>query len=194
MSASGAAGWRPRWQYGRCCRNYSIQTPAGWSMPRTTIFQVSTVDRYGPYLVMQVGTLAIDQRKTKLAALLLELTGCAGVLERSEMAVRHQEGLSPASGLLAGNVPVGPIQIEENGLRFWVDLVHGQKTGFYNDQRGNRPAGRSLLPCAQRAQCFQLHGGVRRLCAGSTGNFCNEPGQQRRRPAIGRGKPTPQWF
>jgi 23S rRNA (cytosine1962-C5)-methyltransferase len=97
-----------------------------------------TVDRYGQYLVVQAGTLAIDQRKIQLATMLQELTGCQGVIERSEMAVRRQEGLEAASGVLAGAVPQAPIEVQENGLRFLVDLVHGQKTGFYTDQRTNR--------------------------------------------------------
>jgi 23S rRNA (cytosine1962-C5)-methyltransferase len=73
-----------------------------------------------------------------LAQLLRELTACRGVVERSEMALRRQEGLGPAVGLLAGEAPDGPIEVHESGLRFAVDLLHGQKTGFYTDQRQNR--------------------------------------------------------
>jgi 23S rRNA (cytosine1962-C5)-methyltransferase len=97
-----------------------------------------TVDRFADYLVMQSGTLGIDQRKEFLAGILLELTGCRGVIERSEMALRRQEGLEPAAGLLAGTAPQGPVEVTEGGLRFVVDLEHGQKTGFYTDQRHNR--------------------------------------------------------
>jgi 23S rRNA (cytosine1962-C5)-methyltransferase len=96
------------------------------------------VDRFAGYLVVQAGTLAIDQRKEHLAGILLELTGCKGVIERSEMALRRQEGLAPAGGLLAGTGPQGPVEVTEAGLRFLVDLEHGQKTGFYTDQRQNR--------------------------------------------------------
>jgi 23S rRNA (cytosine1962-C5)-methyltransferase len=97
-----------------------------------------TVDRYADYLVLQAGTLAIDQRKQMLAEILLQLTGCRGVVERSEMALRRQEGLGPATGLLAGAAPGAAIEVQEKGLRFAVDLQHGQKTGFYTDQRQNR--------------------------------------------------------
>ena len=96
------------------------------------------VDRFADYLVLQAGTLAIDQRKEHLAGILLELTGCKGVIERSEMALRRQEGLAPATGLLSGTGPQGPVEVTESGLRFVVDLEHGQKTGFYTDQRQNR--------------------------------------------------------
>lgn len=97
-----------------------------------------TVDRYGDFLVLQAGTLAIDQRKERLAAQLLALTGHAGVLERSEMATRRQEGLAAASGLLAGAAPPDRLEVSEHNLRFFVDLARGQKTGFYTDQRANR--------------------------------------------------------
>ncbi len=97
-----------------------------------------TVDRFNEYLVLQAGTLAIDRRKAMLAQILLELTGCRGIVERSDMAVRKLEGLSPATGTLAGSTPPGTIDIREDGLLFQVDLVHGQKTGFYTDQRTNR--------------------------------------------------------
>jgi 23S rRNA (cytosine1962-C5)-methyltransferase len=97
-----------------------------------------TVDRYGDHLVMQVGTLGIELRKELLAQQLLELTGCAGVVERSAMAVRQHEGLGEASGLLAGSPPPPLVKVQENGFTFQVDLLHGQKTGFFTDQRDNR--------------------------------------------------------
>ncbi len=96
------------------------------------------VDRYADYLVMQVGTLGIEQRKIELAQSLLALTDCKGIIERSELALRRQEGLPAAAGLLAGLAPDGPIAITELGLHYHVDLAHGQKSGFYMDQRDNR--------------------------------------------------------
>jgi 23S rRNA (cytosine1962-C5)-methyltransferase len=97
-----------------------------------------TVDRYADYLVFQAGTLAIDQRKPMLVQLLMELTGASGVVERSELALRKQEGLPEASGLLAGIQPPDHVEVTELGHRFLVDLATGQKTGFYMDQRENR--------------------------------------------------------
>jgi 23S rRNA (cytosine1962-C5)-methyltransferase len=122
-----------------------------------------TVDRFADYLVMQVGTLAIDQRKHLLSRLLIELTGCRGVVERSEMALRRQEGLGAAAGLLAGEAPGGTIQVVENGLCFAVDLEHGQKTGFYTDQRQNRR--RFASYCAAYAAANSATGGPRVLNA-----------------------------
>lgn len=105
-----------------------------------------TVDRYADWLVLQVGTLAMDARKHDLAAMLMELTGVRGVIERSELAIRRQEGLEEAQGLLAGSAPDGPVEIHENGHRFRVDILGGQKTGFYLDQRANRA--RAATYCA----------------------------------------------
>jgi 23S rRNA (cytosine1962-C5)-methyltransferase len=122
-----------------------------------------TVDRFADFLVLQAGTLAIDQRKEILALLLLELTGCRGVIERSEMALRRQEGLGPAAGLLAGEAPAGPIEVIESGLRFVVDLEHGQKTGFYTDQRQNRR--RFAAYCAAHSPHSESSGGPRVLNA-----------------------------
>ncbi len=96
------------------------------------------VDRYGDFLVLQAGALGMDRRKGLLARLLLELTGARGVVERSDMAIRKQEGLPPATGLLAGETPPERLQVTEQGHRFLVDLLRGQKTGFYTDQRENR--------------------------------------------------------
>jgi len=122
-----------------------------------------TVDRFGDWLVMQVGTLGIELRKQEIARLLLEVTGARGIIERSEMAVRKQEGLAEASGLLLGEKPPGRIEITENGATFLVDLLQGQKTGFYTDQRTNRQrvatycAGKRVLNAFSYTGAFAVH-------------------------------------
>ena len=128
-----------------------------------------TVDRYGEYLVMQVGTLGIEVRKQQLADLLLALTGCKGVIERSEVAVRRQEGLGDATGLLAGKEPPARITIQELGLRFYVDLMGGQKSGFYMDQRANRRRVATYCQGARVLNAFGYTGafGVYALAAGA---------------------------
>lgn len=121
------------------------------------------VDQYADYLVMQVGTLGIDQRKQELAEQLLALTGCRGVIERSDLALRRQEGLTEATGLLAGAAPTGPVDILESGFRYQVDLAHGQKSGFYTDQRDNRrrvaaySAGGRVLNAFSYTAAFAVH-------------------------------------
>lgn len=96
------------------------------------------VDHYAGYLALEVGTLGIERRKQMLAQLLQAATGAQTIVERSDTAARRQEGLTGAEGTLLGEAPTGPVDIAEYGLRFQVDLLQGQKTGFYLDQRENR--------------------------------------------------------
>jgi 23S rRNA (cytosine1962-C5)-methyltransferase len=98
------------------------------------------VDHYAGYLVVQCLTLGIAQRRAVLVEALAQVLSPAGIYERSDVEVRAQEGLAPAAGVLYGEAPPPQIEILEHGHRFWVDLAHGQKTGFYLDQRENRRA------------------------------------------------------
>jgi len=96
------------------------------------------VDRYGDFLVVQVLTLGIERWKGTLVELLMELLAPRGIIERSDVEVREKEGMSPQVGILAGEPPPETVEIVEYGVHFQVDLMRGQKTGFYLDQRENR--------------------------------------------------------
>ena len=96
------------------------------------------VDRYDEWLSVQFLTLGVDVRKEELVNLLVDLFKPAGIVDRSDPVARRQEGLHAGGGLLAGSMPPQDLQIVEHGLRFPVDLLGGQKTGFYLDQRENR--------------------------------------------------------
>ncbi len=121
------------------------------------------VDKVGDILVLQAGTLAIDRRKQELAEMLCTLTGCRSVVERSDMAVRKLEGLPPVTATLIGATPTEIVEIVEDGLVFAVDLLHGQKTGFYTDQRTNRRrvaaycAGKAVLNAFSYTGAFAVH-------------------------------------
>lgn len=110
------------------------------------------VDRYAEMLVVQCLSAGAERWRDVIVDLLVELTGIPNVYERSDVEVRGLEGLPEREGPLRGSMD-GPIEIEENGLKFAVDPVHGQKTGFYIDQRSNRArlgqlsAGRVVLNC-----------------------------------------------
>jgi 23S rRNA (cytosine1962-C5)-methyltransferase len=95
------------------------------------------VDRYGGCLVFSIGTAGVERWREILIGILLEVVGPAGIYERSEGRSRQLEGLSDRIGPAAGEIPAA-VEIMENGLRFEVDLITGQKTGFFLDQRGNR--------------------------------------------------------
>lgn len=97
------------------------------------------VERYGAWLVLQSLTLGIERVKPLLVALLTELCKPQGIVERSDVDVRDKEGLKPVTGLLDGSLSEpGVVEVLEHGHRFLVDLLGGQKTGFYLDQRENR--------------------------------------------------------
>jgi len=95
------------------------------------------VDRYGSFLVFSIGTAGIEKWREILVGHLSAAVGSVGIYERSEGRSRQLEGMPNRIGPVAGEVPA-TAEIVENGLRFEVDLMTGQKTGFFLDQRGNR--------------------------------------------------------
>lgn len=123
------------------------------------------VDRYAGWLVVQALTLGIEQRKTLLADLLVELLAPQGIYERSDADIRAKEGLPSKTGLLAGSEPPDLIEIDENGRRFLVDVRRGHKTGFYLDQRENRALvgdwlrSENGVPPRTVLNCFAFTGG-----------------------------------
>jgi 23S rRNA (cytosine1962-C5)-methyltransferase len=95
------------------------------------------VDRYGRFLVFSIGTAGMEKWRETLIGQLSDAVGAVGIYERSEGRSRQLEGMSNRIGPAVGDVPA-MTEIAENGLRFEVDLIAGQKTGFFLDQRGNR--------------------------------------------------------
>ncbi len=95
------------------------------------------VDRYADHLVLQAFSAGMDHRRESLAALLEELVSPVAIVERSDSPLRALEGLPPRVGMLRGEEP-GPVPIEEDGVKLEVDLLAGQKTGAFLDQRENR--------------------------------------------------------
>ena len=96
------------------------------------------VDRYGDYLVMQCLTWGIDRRKQMLAEILAQEFRPKAIIERSDADVRRKEGLMREKGVLLGEEPPAELIVQENGIQFGVNLLHGHKTGLYLDQRRNR--------------------------------------------------------
>jgi len=119
------------------------------------------IDRYGDYLVLQTLTLAMDLRKGLIVDALRELCSPKGIVERNDASIRRAEGMEPVVGILWGEVPP-TVPIEVQGLRFEVDLVNGQKTGFYLDQLDSYAgvaswaAGRRVLDCFANQGAFAL--------------------------------------
>lgn len=127
------------------------------------------VDRYADWLVVQFLTFGVDVRREVLVRLLAERFSPRGILDRSDVAVRRQEGLPLRRELAWGEAPPAELEILENGLRFPVDLVAGQKTGFYLDQRDNRRFVRALSGGRRVLNAFSYTGafGVYALAGGA---------------------------
>jgi 23S rRNA (cytosine1962-C5)-methyltransferase len=119
------------------------------------------VDRYGDYLVLQTLSSGADTLKTYLVDFLLEALKPAGILQRNDVKARRLEGMEEVCSVLWGTVP-DETEIMEDGIRFIVDMLRGQKTGFFLDQRENRIAARKYahgraLDCFTNTGAFALH-------------------------------------
>ncbi|MGB8658584.1 MAG: class I SAM-dependent rRNA methyltransferase [Candidatus Zixiibacteriota bacterium] len=116
------------------------------------------VDRYGDWLVMQFLALGFERLKERIVRQVWNLSGARGIYERSDVDVRAKEGLPQVAGPLAGDEPPDLIEINENGLRFLVDVKRGHKTGFYLDQRDNRRKVAPYLCGGKVLNCFSYTG------------------------------------
>ena len=115
------------------------------------------VDKFGDILVLQSLSLGIERIKDMLCDILMEVVRPAGIWERSDVPVRRLEGLEQTTGLLRGEVP-DRVDMVENGIHFLVDVKHGQKTGFFLDQKWNRAALKPLCRDARVLDCFCHNG------------------------------------
>lgn len=115
------------------------------------------VDRYGSSLSVQTFSFGMDRRLTLICDVLESLLKPGGIVERNESQTRSLEGLEAKKGILRGTAE--PVAIEENGIAYQVDLLEGQKTGFFLDQRENRLALRRYSKGAQVLDCFCNDGG-----------------------------------
>ncbi|MFM9968550.1 MAG: class I SAM-dependent rRNA methyltransferase [Burkholderiales bacterium] len=122
------------------------------------------VDRYADTLVLQLGSAGADRRRDLIVDTLGEATQCKSIFERSDADSRALEGLAERSGVLLGEPPHGQLEIREAELRYLVDVVGGQKTGFYLDQRDNRAKVRGHAKGREVLNCFCYTGGFTLAC------------------------------
>jgi 23S rRNA (cytosine1962-C5)-methyltransferase len=119
------------------------------------------IDRYGNYFVLQTLTLAMEMRKDLITTAMGDLFGDVAIIERNDAPVRKAEGLELRSGVLRGDASL-PIEIEIEGVGLELDLLRGQKTGFYLDQKHNYGIvagfahGRWVLDCFTNQGAFAL--------------------------------------
>jgi 23S rRNA (cytosine1962-C5)-methyltransferase len=124
------------------------------------------VDRYGDNLVLQTLTLGMDLRKTLIVEALKSVLGSSvqSILERNDAPVRRAEGMEAQVGVLSGEAP-GETQIELAGLKFTVDLMQAQKTGFYLDQLPHYETVAQYARARRVLDCFTSQGAFALACA-----------------------------
>lgn len=130
------------------------------------------IDKFSDVLVFQALALGIDRYKQLLIRLLKEILQkdgitIRGVYERSDAKEREKEGLRKVKGFLGESFDTN-VQMEENGVKYIVDVKDGQKTGFFLDQKYNRLAIQRLCKGADVLDCF-THTGSFALNAGIAG-------------------------
>jgi 23S rRNA (cytosine1962-C5)-methyltransferase len=116
------------------------------------------VDRYGDYLVMQTLDQGMDAAKSDIASCLEEIFAPRGIVARNDAAVRTKEELPIETTILAGDVP-DAVSVRMNGLTLTADLLHGQKTGIFLDQRQNYLAAAGYAHGGKALDCFTSSGG-----------------------------------
>jgi 23S rRNA (cytosine1962-C5)-methyltransferase len=123
------------------------------------------VDRYGDVLSAQFLSAGPERWKATIADLLVKLTGCTRLYERSDASVRTLEGLPAVRAWLRGgsdDPAAARVTIHESGWKLTVDVAEGHKTGYYLDQRDNRARFAALVEhygCRSVLNCFSYTGG-----------------------------------
>ncbi|WP_454052536.1 class I SAM-dependent rRNA methyltransferase [Clostridium sp. Marseille-Q7071] len=125
------------------------------------------IDKFEDIYVIQSLALGIDKYKQTIVDILIEEYNARGVYERSDAAVRLKEGMEQTKGFLSGTFDT-MITIEENGVKYYVDIENGQKTGFFLDQKENRKAVHKICKDSEVIDVF-THTGSFALNAGIAG-------------------------
>jgi 23S rRNA (cytosine1962-C5)-methyltransferase len=115
------------------------------------------VDRFEEVVVVQIASLGMEVRREMLYDALMEIEGIRGVVERNDHALRSLEGLPQRVGVVRGTAD--PQIIGDGVLRYRIDPLGGQKTGFYLDQRENRLAMRRFMTGGRVLDLFSNQGG-----------------------------------
>jgi 23S rRNA (cytosine1962-C5)-methyltransferase len=156
------------------------------------------IDRYGEHFVLQTLTLAMDMRKELIARAIVDLFQAKNIIERNDAPVRQVEGLEARTGILSG-AATSKIQIDINDLKFDIDLLHGQKTGFYLDQKANYEIIAQYARGRRVLDCFTSQGAFALACARAgasevTGVEANTEGLEAARENAERNQLRVQWI
>jgi 23S rRNA (cytosine1962-C5)-methyltransferase len=111
------------------------------------------IDKFNDYFVIQTLSLGIDRWKPAIVKALKDIFSPKGIYERNDVPVRELEGLTQVKGFLTEPFDTDII-IQENGLKFHVDIENGQKTGYFLDQQDNRRAIQHIVKGADVLEAF----------------------------------------
>lgn len=125
------------------------------------------VDKYGDYLSIQILTLGMEVRKQEIIDSLVKIFKPLGIYERSDVSVREKEGLKEFKGPIYGEFNP-KVMITENGIKIYVDMENGQKTGYFLDQKQNRENVKYYVKDKEVLDCFCNVGGFS-LCSAKAG-------------------------
>ncbi|SFE78162.1 23S rRNA m(5)C-1962 methyltransferase [Phytobacter palmae] len=118
-----------------------------------------TIDRFGNFLVLQLLSAGAEYQRAAIISALQTLYPQCSIYDRSDVAVRKKEGLELAQGPVVGELPPDLLPIVENGMKLYVDIKAGHKTGYYLDQRDSRLATRRYVADKRVLNCFSYTGG-----------------------------------
>ncbi|WP_257658129.1 class I SAM-dependent rRNA methyltransferase [Parapedobacter lycopersici] len=117
------------------------------------------VDRYADFISLQVHASGVERMKPVIIDELNSLLHPHGIYERSDARAQQHEGLTTENGLLAGVLPPEWVTVKEHGIYYGVNIVEGQKSGFYCDQRDNRLITAGYARDKRVLDCFCYSGG-----------------------------------
>ena len=115
------------------------------------------IDKFNEYFVIQTLALGIDVWKPAIVKAIQKIFNPKGIYERNDVPVREVEGMTQQKGFLSGPFDT-KITINENGLKFYVDIEDGQKTGYFLDQQDNRRAIQHIVKDADVLGAFTYTG------------------------------------
>lgn len=122
------------------------------------------VDRFGDLLVIQPNAIWLEERLETLVEVLCALTGCVRVVKNGTARARVAEGLTEEMVMLRGEAPEGPIPVPMNGAIYMADVMAGQKTGLFFDQRESHAMAARLIGGGRVLDVFSHVGGFGLAC------------------------------
>jgi 23S rRNA (cytosine1962-C5)-methyltransferase len=121
-------------------------------------------DRFGDTVVLQPNAIWLEERLGTIASLIAELTGATRIVKNGTGRARAAEGLPEEMAVLLGEAPAGPLDVTMNGAVYKADVMGGQKTGLFFDQRPNHAFAASLARGARVLDVFSHVGGFALAC------------------------------